>query len=81
MPVAAIADQTVRYRLNGSVPTASGKVPLVLFVVVTRYGRQEVATTLGAGGTLTSAQHTDFAKASVRLCRMATVKVADRLGR
>jgi hypothetical protein len=81
MPVAAIADQTVRYRLNGSVPTASGKVPLVLFVVVTRYGRQEVATTLGAGGTLTSAQRTDFAKASVRLCRMATVKVADRLGR
>jgi hypothetical protein len=81
MPVPAIADQTVRYRLNGSVPTASGKVPVVLFMVVTRYGRQEVTTTLGFGGTLTSAQRTGIAKASVRLCRLATMKVADRLGR
>jgi len=82
MPVAAIADQTVRYRFNGSVRTASGtKVPIVLFVVVTRYGRQEVTTSVGIGGALTSAQRTEFAKASVRLCRMAAVKVADRLGR
>jgi hypothetical protein len=82
MPVAAIGDQTVRYRFNGSVPTASGtKVPVVLFVVVTRYGRQEVTTSVGMGGALTSAQRTEFAKASVRLCRMAAVKVADRLGR
>ena len=54
---------------------------MVLFVVVTRYGRQEVTTSVGIGGSLTSAQRTEFAKASVRLCRMATVKVADRLGR
>jgi hypothetical protein len=82
MPVTAIADQTARYRFSGSVPNAAGdKVPVVLFVVVTRYGRQEVATTLGVGGALTSAQRTEFAKASVRLCRMATGKVADRLGR
>lgn len=27
MPVTAIGDQTVRYRFNGSVPTAAGKVP------------------------------------------------------
>ena len=81
MPVAAIADQTARYRLNGSVPSAAGKVPVVLFVVAARYGRQSVVTTLGVGGTLTSAQRTEFAKASVRLCRMAAVKVADRLGR
>ena len=82
MPVSAIADQTVRYRFNGSVPDAAGnKIPVVLFVVVTRYGRQEVTTSLGVGGTLTSADRTSFAKASVRLCRMAAVKVADRLGR
>ena len=82
MTVAAIADQTVRYRFNGSVPLANGtKVPIVLFVVVTRYGRQEVTTSVGIGGALTSAQRTEFAKASVRLCRMAAVKVADRLGR
>ncbi len=81
MPVAAIADQTARYRLNGSVPSAAGKVPVVLFVVAARYGRQSVVTTLGVGSTLTSAQRTEFAKASVRLCRMATAKVADRLGR
>jgi hypothetical protein len=82
MPVAAIADQTVRYRVNGKVAAADGsKVPVVLFVVVTRYGRQEVTTSLGVGGALTSAQRTEFAKASVRLCRMAAVKVADRLGR
>ncbi|MDQ1600758.1 MAG: hypothetical protein QOD68_2232 [Actinomycetota bacterium] len=82
MPVAAIADQTVRYRFNGSVPDAAGnKIPVVLFVVVTRYGRQEVTTSLGVGGTLTSTDRTSFGKASVRLCRMATVKVANRLGR
>ena len=82
MPVAAIADQTVRYRFNSSLPDAAGnKIPVVLFVVVTRYGRQEVTTSLGVGGTLTSADRTSFGKASVRLCRMATVKVADRLGR
>jgi hypothetical protein len=82
MPVAAIADQTVRYRFNGKVAAADGsKVPVVLFVVVTRYGRQEVTTSLGAGGTLSSTDRTSFANASVRLCRMAAVKVADRLGR
>ena len=82
MPVTAIADQTARYSFNGSVPNATGdKVPVVLFVVVTRYGRQEVTTSLGVGGALTSADRTSFGKASVRLCRMATVKVADRLGR
>ena len=61
MPVAAIADQTVRYRFNGSVPDAAGtKIPVVLFVVVTRYGRQEVTTSLGIGGALTSAQRTSL---------------------
>ena len=82
MPVTAIADQTVRYRLNGKVASADGsKVPVVMFVVVTRLGRQEITTSLGAGGTLSSTDRTSFAQASVRLCRMAAVKVADRLGR
>lgn len=82
MPVAAIADQTVRYRFNGKVAAGDGsKVAVVMFVVVTRYGRQEVITSLGAGGTLSSTDRTGLAKASVRLCRMAAVKVADRLGR
>jgi hypothetical protein len=81
MSAPEIADQTVRYRLKGSVTTAAGKVPLVMFLVVSRYGRQEVAASLAAGGALTSAQRTEFAKASVRLCRLATAKVAARLGR
>ena len=54
---------------------------MVLFVVVTRCGRQKVTASVGLGGALASAQRTEFAKTSVRLCRMAAVKVADRLGR
>jgi hypothetical protein len=81
MPAPTIADQTARYRMKGSVTTPAGKVPMTLFMVATRLGRQEVVTTLVVGGALTAAQRTDVAQASVRLCRLATAKVAARLGR
>lgn len=76
------ADQRAIYRLSGLVATAAGvDVPVTMFLIVTRYGHHEVLTIATVGGQLTSTVRTEIKKGAVRIAKVATLKVQDRLGR
>lgn len=81
LSVAPFADQTAAFKITGSVPTAAGDVPLTLFFVVSRWGRQQTALMTMVGGQMTSAEARATKSGSVQIARAATQKVASRLGR
>jgi hypothetical protein len=81
LSVADFADQEAAFRIVGSVPTAAGDVPLTMFIVLSRWGRQQVALMTMVGGQMTSAEVRATKTGSVRIARAATQKVAGRLGR
>ena len=81
LSVPSYADQQAMFRLSGPVATAVGDVPVTMFLVATRWGHHEVVSMLTVGGQLTSTQRTEVKKAAVRLSKLATSKVAARLGR
>lgn len=81
LSVNSYADQIAAFRIQGSVATESGDVPVTLFLIPTRWGRQVTATRTIIGGTLTSADLRGLKNASVRIAKVATSKVATRLGR
>lgn len=75
------ADQRVMFLIAGSVATAAGDVPFTVWLVVTRWGRQQTATTVMVAGTLTSDDRRALKASAVRVARAATGKVATLLGR
>lgn len=75
------ADQRAIYRFTGPVATAAGDVPVTMFLVATRYGHHEVTTAVTVGGQLTSTLRTEIKKSAVRVAKLATAKVQNRLGR
>ena len=75
------ADQRAMYRFSGPVATASGDVPMTMFLVATRYGRHEVTIAAMLAGQLTSTDRTVVKRGVVRIAKAATLKVQDRLGR
>lgn len=77
----AYADQQAMFRLSGPVATVAGDVPVTMFLVATRWGHHEVVSMLTVGGRMTSTQRTQVKQAAVRLSKLATTKVAARLGR
>ncbi len=79
VPDVAGADRSARWRVTAAGDSAGG--PFAMYVVLTRHGRHEVMTVVGAVGDASPADRTAMARESVRLARLATAKVADRLGR
>lgn len=75
------ADQRAIYRFTGPVATAAGDVPLTIHLIATRYGHHEVTTAVTVAGQLTSDLRRVVKKSSVRIAKVATVKVENRLGR
>lgn len=81
LQVNSYADQIVLFRAQGTVTDEAGDVPVTIHTVVTRWGRQETGTSTMIFGALTPADLRELKTASVRIAKMATAKVADRLGR
>ena len=81
IPARSFADEVVLFRMDGSIPAATGAVPFVAWTYVTRWGRHEVVTVLSVVAHLTSDDRRAFKRATVRVGKIATAKAADRLGR
>jgi hypothetical protein len=76
-----VADRRAMFQLSGAVETASGTVPLTVFVAVTVWGHHEIATSAAIGGVTTAAVRRESAEGARRIALAATTKVAKRLGR
>jgi hypothetical protein len=81
LTVSGYADQVAAFRILGSVATAVGDVPISMFIVVTRWGRQQVSVVTTVGGRATSADLTSLKRSTVKISKGATGKVATVLGR
>jgi hypothetical protein len=81
LSVDGYADQVAAFRILGSVATAAGDVPMSLFLVVTRWGRQQVVVMTTVGGSVTPAVLRSLKTATVQVSKGATGKVATVLGR
>jgi hypothetical protein len=81
LSVGGYADQVAAFRILGSVSTAAGVVPMSTFLVVTRWGRQQVSVLTVVGGRSTPALLSSLKASTVTISKGATAKVAKRLGR
>ena len=81
LSVGGYADQVAAFRILGSVATAAGDVPMSLFLVVTRWGRQQVMVLTTVGGRVTSTVLASNKRSTVQISRAATGNVASMLGR
>jgi hypothetical protein len=81
LAVGGYADQVAAFRILGSVSTAAGVVPMSTFLVVTRWGRQQVSVLTVVGGRSTPALLSSLKASTVTISKGATAKVAKRLGR
>jgi hypothetical protein len=81
LPMPTVADRRVMFQLSGAVETASGTVPLTVFVAVTVWGHHEIVTSAAIGGVTTAAVRRESAEGARRIALAATAKVAKRLGR
>lgn len=82
LSVNSYADQISAFRVQGSVATADGdEVPLTAHVVAARWGRQVTGIITLVGGEVPASELGGIKRGTLRIAKLATSKVASKLGR